>query len=351
MIFSKRIFPCSVTAIFSFNSLGDILDVILVAFVIYSAIKLIKNTRAFQLVKGVILLAAVYFIVSLLNMEASKYLLSLLFGNLLIILVIIFSPEIRNVLESVGRSSVSNFNIFNFKNRDETEIQESIKSSINSVCRACSDMSDKQIGALIVFEKDTLLGEISKTGTTLDATVTTELICNIFFPKAPMHDGAVIIKDGRVVAAGCILPLTGHNNLSSELGTRHRAAVGITEYCNDCVVVVVSEERHRISVANCGVIKLDYNKNVSDLRAEESVKVIRNNLRQDLFHMLTDVSLEEINRMEKRKAAKERKQTMRQTKRANGRGDGKITLKARRPVSREKDVVGDTASSENTQKD
>ncbi len=261
-------------AIFSFNSLGDILDVILVAFVIYSAIKLIKNTRAFQLVKGVILLAAVYFIVSLLNMEASKYLLSLLFGNLLIILVIIFSPEIRNVLESVGRSSVSNFNIFNFKNRDETEIQESIKSSINSVCRACSDMSDKQIGALIVFEKDTLLGEISKTGTTLDATVTTELICNIFFPKAPMHDGAVIIKDGRVVAAGCILPLTGHNNLSSELGTRHRAAVGMSE-TSDAVVVVVSEETGMISVAERGVLNRDIS--AGDLREILTKSFIKEN--------------------------------------------------------------------------
>ena len=110
-------------AIVSFNSIGDIFDVLLVAFVIYSAIKLIKDTRAFQLVKGVILLAAVYFVVSLLDMEASKYLLSLLFGNLLIILVIIFSPEIRHALESVGRSSVSNINIFNLKNRDESVIQ------------------------------------------------------------------------------------------------------------------------------------------------------------------------------------------------------------------------------------
>lgn len=243
-------------AIFSFNSIGDILDVILVAFVIYSAIKLIKDTRAFQLVKGVILLAAVYFIVSLLNMEASKYLLGLLFGNLFIILVIIFSPEIRHALESVGRSSVSNINLFNFKNRDESEIQESIKESINSVCRACSDMCDKQIGALIVFEKETMLGEIAKTGTALDASVTPELICNIFFPKAPMHDGAVIIKEGRVVSAGCILPLTGHNNLSSELGTRHRAAIGMTE-TSDAIVVVVSEETGMISVAERGNLKRD----------------------------------------------------------------------------------------------
>lgn len=250
-------------AIFSFNSIGDILDVILVAFVIYSAIKFIKDTRAFQLVKGVIVLAVGYLLVSLLNMEVSKYTLSLLFSNLLIILVIIFSPEIRTVLESVGRRSVSNINIFNLKNRDENEIQESIKSSINAVSRACSDMSDKQIGALIVFEKETMLGDISKTGTFLDATVTPELISNIFFPKAPMHDGAVIIKEGRVVSAGCILPLTGRNNLSSELGTRHRAAVGMTEN-TDAVVVVVSEETGMISIAEKGVLKR--NISAGDLR-------------------------------------------------------------------------------------
>lgn len=241
-------------AIFSFNSIGDILDVILVAFVIYSAIKFIKDTRALQLVKGVIILAVGYLFVSLLNMEVSKYILSLLFSNLLIILVIIFSPEIRTVLESVGRRSVSNFNLFNLKNRDENEIQESIKSSVNAVSRACSDMSDKQIGALIVFEKETMLGDISKTGTSLDATVTPELISNIFFPKAPMHDGAVVIKEGRVVSAGCILPLTGQKNLSSELGTRHRAAVGMTEN-TDAVVVVVSEETGMISIAEKGVLK------------------------------------------------------------------------------------------------
>ena len=261
-------------AVVSFNSIGDILDVLLVAFVIYSAIKLIKDTRAFQLVKGVILLAVGYFIVSILNMEASKYLLSLLFGNLLIILVIIFSPEIRHALESVGRSSVSNISIFNLKNRDERAIQESVQGSINSVCRACSDMSDKQIGALIVFEKDTMLGEISKTGTIVDAAVTPELIGNIFFPKAPMHDGAVVIKDGRVVSAGCILPLTGHNNLSSELGTRHRAAIGMSE-TSDAIVVVVSEETGMISVAEKGVLKR--NISAGDLREILTKSFIKEN--------------------------------------------------------------------------
>ncbi len=250
-------------ALLSFNGISDLLDVILVAFVIYSGIKLIRETRAFQLAKGVLLLAVIYLVVTLFEMQASEFILSFIFGNLLMILVVIFAPELRHALESMGRSSVSIFNIFNLKNKDETEIQENIKNSINSVCRACTDMSDKQIGALIVFEKETLLGEISKTGTQLDAKVTTELIGNIFFPKAPMHDGAAVIKDGRVISAGCILPLTSNNDLSSELGTRHRAAIGMSE-SSDAIVVVVSEETGAISVAEKGHLKR--NISVGDLR-------------------------------------------------------------------------------------
>lgn len=241
-------------AIISFNTLGDLLDVILVAFVIYSAIKLIRETRAIQLAKGVILLVVAFFFVSVLNMETSKYILSLIFGNLLIILVIIFSPEIRHALESVGRSSVTNINFFNLKKSEDMEIENNIKKSINAVCKASREMSDKKVGALIVFEKDTKLGEIAKTGTYIDATVTPELICNIFYPKAPMHDGAAIIKQGRVVAAGCILPLTSYSLISSDLGTRHRAAIGMSEN-SDAFVVVISEETGTISVAKKGKLK------------------------------------------------------------------------------------------------
>ncbi len=250
-------------AIFSFDSISDLLDILLVAFVIFHIIKLIRETRAMQLAKGLVLLVGAYAIVSLVDMQASKFILNFIFSNLFIIIVIIFSPEIRHVLESMGRSSVSNFNLFNFKNRIDVEEQENIVTSINSICKACGDMSDKKIGALIVFEKDALLGEISKTGTFLDAQVTTELIENIFFPKAPMHDGAVIIKDGRVTAAGCILPLTANNDLDSELGTRHRAAIGMSE-SSDAIVAVVSEETGAISVAEKG--KLQRNVSAGVLR-------------------------------------------------------------------------------------
>lgn len=246
-------------AVFSFDSFSDLLDVLLVAFVIYSAVKLIRETRAIQLAKGILLLAVIYFFVSLFNMHTSSYILNFIFSNLLVLIIVVFAPEIRHAFESMGRSSVSKFSFINFKNSDDIKLQEDIIDSINCTCKAFADMSDKQIGALIVFEKDGKLGEIANTGTRLDAKVTTELIGNIFFPKAPMHDGATIIKDGRVVAAGCILPLTSNNNVSSALGTRHRAAIGMSEN-SDAIVAVVSEETGAISVAEKGVLK----RNISD---------------------------------------------------------------------------------------
>ena len=243
-------------AIFSFDSISDFLDIILVAFVIFSIISLIKETRAIQLAKGLIILVCIYALVSLADMEVSKFILNFIFNNLFIIIVIIFAPELRHILERVGKSSVSKINLFNLKNKIDFEKQEDTINSINGVCKACVDMSDKKIGALIVFEKDSLLGEITKTGTTLDAKVTTELIENIFFPKAPMHDGAIVIKDGRVTAAGCILPLTSKDDLSSELVTRHRAAIGISE-TSDAIVAIVSEETGAISIAENGKLIRD----------------------------------------------------------------------------------------------
>ncbi len=265
-------------AIFSFDSISDFLDIILVAFVIFSIISLIKETRAIQLAKGLIVLVCIYAIVSLIDMQASKFLLNFIFNNLFIIIVIIFAPEIRQILERVGKSSVSKINIFNLKNKIDFEKQEETINSINSVCKACVDMSDKKIGALIVFERESLLGEIIKTGTTLDAKVTTELIENIFFPKAPMHDGAIVIKDGRVMAAGCILPLTSKDDLSSELGTRHRAALGMSE-TSDAVVAVVSEETGAISIAENGKLM----RNVSDgvLREVLMTNFVKTNNKED----------------------------------------------------------------------
>jgi len=243
-------------ALLSFNWLSDVLDIILVAFLIYAGIKLIRDTKAIQLAKGFILILILFAIVKLLHMEVSSYIFSMIFSNLLLVLVVIFSPEIRHVLESVGRSSVSKINPFSLTNNESIIRNEKANIMINSVCKACSEMSDKKIGALIVFERETLLGDIIETGTTVDAELSPEMIGNIFFPKAPLHDGAAIIRDFRLCAAGCILPLTKTNDISRALGTRHRAALGMSEQ-SDALVVVVSEETGAISVAEKGNLRRD----------------------------------------------------------------------------------------------
>ena len=243
-------------ALLSFNWLSDVLDIILVAFLIYAGIKLIRDTKAIQLAKGFILILILFGIVKLLHMEVSSYIFSMIFSNLLLVLVVIFSPEIRHVLESVGRSSVSKINPFSLSSNESIIRNEKANVMINSVCKACSEMSDKKIGALIVFERETLLGDIIESGTTVDAELSPEMIGNIFFPKAPLHDGAAIIRDFRLCAAGCILPLTKTNDISRALGTRHRAALGMSEQ-SDALVVGVSEETGAISVAEKGNLSRD----------------------------------------------------------------------------------------------
>ena len=275
-----------------FNWIADLLDIILVAVILYGAIKLIRDSKAMQLVKGILFLAVLYALVTLLKMQASSYLFSMLFGNLLLILVIVFTPEIRNALESVGRTSV--FNISNLLQigNDDSKKQEQMTYAINAVCKEVSELSDSKIGALIVFEKDTNLGEIIKTGTGIDAEVTPELLGNIFYPKAPLHDGAVIIRNSRVAAAGCILPLTFNSNISRELGTRHRAAIGMSEE-SDAVIVVVSEETGAISFAYKGRLKHG---------------ISENELRQILSNQfLSAERLEKESRRSKKKSKEEKK--------------------------------------------
>ena len=214
-------------AILSFRSLADVLDVLLVAFVIYSVIKLIRETE-----ENVTVMSRHERVVEV-------------FGNLL-----------RNAIKynNVGRSSVSNFSILNFKHGDEIQRQEMYADMINAVTKACADMSDKKIGALLVFERESILGEIIDTGTLIDAAISPEMIGNIFYPKAPLHDGAAIVRNARLCAAGCILPLTKNTEISSELGTRHRAALGLSEQ-SDALVIVVSEETGAISAAEKGRLR------------------------------------------------------------------------------------------------
>lgn len=238
---------------FSDIRLRDIIDILIVAFVIYKAIGFFKETRAKVLIKGLLLLLGIWFIAQWLDLISIKWLLVKFFDYAIIAVAIIFQPELRHALERVGHSKIGNLGVV--QNDADSEM---ITKSIDEVCKACATMQEQKIGALIVFERSTPLGDVADTGTVVDAAISQELVGNIFYPKSPLHDGGMIIRDWRVASAGCILPLTSNNELSRELGTRHRAAVGMSE-ASDSVVVVVSEETGVISVCINGVISRNYN--------------------------------------------------------------------------------------------
>lgn len=231
----------------SFN-LADLIDILVVAFLIYKLVQLVRQTRAKQLVGGIVALVLAWFVAELFDMTTLSVMLRAIVSSGFIALVVIFQPEIRNMLERV---SLTNFSKFNRKGHSENA---ELNCCIDNVSRACGEMSKDKTGAIIVFEQETRLGDIIKTGTLIDAQSSVEMVCNVFYPKAPLHDGAMIIRGSRVYAAGCILPLTQNSSLSKELGTRHRASLGMSEN-SDAIVVVVSEETGTISVAKDGYLK------------------------------------------------------------------------------------------------
>lgn len=251
-----------IVSIFStYSIVSDTLDLLLLTFLFYSILKMIRDSRALTFAKGIFVFLIVYGVVLLLNMQASAYLFQTVFDNILLILVVIFAPEIRKLLESMGTTSKAISSIRGWLNKTSSNqkaliYNERVDVAVNELFRAVSDMSDKKIGALMVFEKETPLGEICETGTLVGAEITSEMIGNIFYPKAPLHDGAAIVRDCKIYAAGCILPLTSKNNISSDLGTRHRAALGMSEQ-SDALVLVVSEETGAISIAQNGVLQHD----------------------------------------------------------------------------------------------
>lgn len=230
----------------------DVIDILLVAFLLYKAIQLIRETRAEQLIKGILLFVAAYYLSMVIGLKAMSFILINIFQFGVIALVVVFQPELRSALEHLGRSGVSRFRFFRFDNEKTEDTKK--RTEIFAVCEAVAQFQKDRTGALILFERKTRLGEIVKTGTVINADITPELVCNIFYPKAPLHDGAMIVRDGRIYAAGCFLPLSQNQEISRELGTRHRAALGISESC-DVLVVVVSEETGVISLVQKGVIK------------------------------------------------------------------------------------------------
>ena len=224
----------------------DIIDILVIAFIVYKAIEFLRETRAGQLVKGIVLLLALYAFAIAFKLAVLRWLLSAVFGSAIVAIAIIFQPELRRLLERVGQTRLGNL-------QSGGDDAEAIAASVDKICRAAGQMQKAKTGALVVFERKTQLGEIINTGTVIDAEVSESLVNNIFFPKSPLHDGAVIVRDGRIYAASCILPLTQSTAFSSHLGTRHRAAIGMTEN-SDAIVLIVSEETGIISVAFNGQI-------------------------------------------------------------------------------------------------
>ena len=225
----------------------DIIDILIVAYIIYRIMKLLKDTSAERLIKGIIILVGIMLLASMLHLTMISWLLQQALNVGLFAIVVVFQPELRRLLEQIGKGNFSRLIV-------PADAPDEVESMITATVSACADMSRTKPGALIVFERRERLGEIISTGTMVDAAPSAELIKNIFFKNSPLHDGAMIVRAGRVCAAGCVLPLSGNQSLSRDLGTRHRAAVGMSESA-DSVLVVVSEETGSISVAIGGMLK------------------------------------------------------------------------------------------------
>ena len=229
----------------------DVIDILLVSVILYYAYKFVRDRRAGKLAAGVILFLIALVISDVAGMHTIQYLFQNIFQVGVIALVILFQPELRSALEKMGNSSIKGIKSITERSTD------SVMLAVREVASAAAEMSASRTGALIVFERSTKLGDIVMTGTVIDAQTGSFLIRNIFFNKAPLHDGAMIIRAGRIVAAGCLLPLTGQGDINRDLGTRHRAAIGLSEN-SDAVVVVVSEETGVISLAVDGKLTRGY---------------------------------------------------------------------------------------------
>ncbi len=222
--------------------LSDVVDILIVAVIIYNIIKHFRNTRAAQLLKGIAIIFALTYIAEWLQLNVISFILENAMQVGFIALIIIFQPELRRGLEHMGRSKFGKW--FSVE-------KEEVPDVVGEVCKAAENMAKSHTGALVVFERETILDDFLTGGTAIDATVTAELIENIFVPNTPLHDGAIVLRDHKIYKASCVLPLSGNKNLSNELGTRHRAALGITEQ-TDCICLVVSEETGKISVMEGG---------------------------------------------------------------------------------------------------
>ncbi len=244
-----------VVSVFNTIQVKDIIDILVITFIIFSAFKLVRETRAEQLLKGLIILFVLYFISNVFGFTMLTSLMRLFFEFAVIIIAVIFQPEIRKALERIGQNNfIRKYFSFLFNSERNDEEIRIIKKSIVDVADVATLFSSSKTGALIVFENKVKLSDIASSGTVLNAQTSVALLGNIFFNKAPLHDGATIIRDGLVYASGCILPLTDNKNVDINLGTRHRAALGMSEV-SDAIIVVVSEETGAISIAVNGQLQ------------------------------------------------------------------------------------------------
>ncbi len=228
--------------------IADILDILIVAFIIYRVIGFVRRTNSYNLAKGIIVLLVALVLSYLFDLRMIYFLLSHALEIGLLALVVLFQPELRRLLERMGRSFSAT----------RTSSTPEMETAIAETVQACVEMSASRTGALIIFQRSVSLTSIMATGTIVNADVSAELLKNMFFNKAPLHDGAAIIRDARLAAAGCVLPLTAQTNLSKELGMRHRAGIGLSEQ-SDALVIIVSEESGAISVALDGALKRHLN--------------------------------------------------------------------------------------------
>ena len=267
-------------AILSTFQFKDAIDILSISLILYYLFKLFRQSRAGQLVKGVVILLIAYALSALFSLTMVNYILKALFEFAVIIIVVVFQPELRQALERLGR----NRTFKNFMTPGSQGADTAVFKAISDVSDTCIVFSRSRTGALIVFERDSVLNEIVATGTVLNSDTSVALLGNIFFNKAPLHDGACIIREGKILAAGCILPLTKSSDVNSDLGTRHRAALGLSEE-SDAVVVVVSEETGTISIAVGGRLIRDLDR--ASLHEKLSDLILPGeNEKQDLFSSL-----------------------------------------------------------------
>ena len=259
---------------------SDVLDILIVAAVIYLVIRFIRRTNATKVAIGLLVLVAAMWLATSLNLMVTSFLLRQVFNIGILAVIVLFQPEIRRALEKVGSSQ-----LFSLLGKEWGG--QAIDHVIMQTVYACEDMARTRTGALIVFERDNRLNEALSSGTPVDAFVSTELLKNIFYDKSPLHDGAVIIKEGRLAAAGCMLPLSTNASLSRELGMRHRAGIGISEQ-SDAVVVIVSEETGGISVAVDGLLKRHLSQDTFEALLRRELLPLEEPKRESMFERLTN---------------------------------------------------------------